>query len=106
MTYAHYRGDALAITNLMGGSVDTMFATLPNMLLHMASGKLTAIALANGSSGRYRSCSTIRVSRSNASRAEVAAGSTHTVTSRSLASSGHSVDRNLSWPNDRLQRYR
>lgn len=49
MTHVPYRGDAPAITDLMGGSVDAMFATLTAVLPHIASGKLTAIALANGS---------------------------------------------------------
>ncbi|MBS0474638.1 MAG: tripartite tricarboxylate transporter substrate binding protein [Proteobacteria bacterium] len=48
MTHVPYRGDAPAITDLMGGSVDAMFATLTAVLPHIASGKLTAIALANG----------------------------------------------------------
>lgn len=49
MTHIPYRGDAPAITDLMGGSVDAMFATLTAVLPHIASGKLKAIALANGS---------------------------------------------------------
>ena len=44
-----YKGDAPAITDLLGGSVDAMFATLTVVLPHIASGKLKAIALANGS---------------------------------------------------------
>lgn len=47
MTHIPYRGDAPAITDLMGGSVDAMFATLTAVLPHIAAGKLTAIALAN-----------------------------------------------------------
>lgn len=47
MIHVPYRGDAPAITDLMGGSVDAMFATLTAVLPHIASGKLTAIALAN-----------------------------------------------------------
>jgi tripartite-type tricarboxylate transporter receptor subunit TctC len=49
MTHVPYRGDAPAITDLMGGTVDAMFATLTVVLPHIASGKLTALALANGS---------------------------------------------------------
>ena len=49
MVHVPYRGDAPAITDMMGGSVDAMFATLTVVLPYIASGKLTAIALANGS---------------------------------------------------------
>ncbi|MCW5259262.1 tripartite tricarboxylate transporter substrate binding protein [Verminephrobacter eiseniae] len=49
MVHVPYRGDAPAITDLLGGSVDAMFATLTVVLPHIASGKLQAIALANGS---------------------------------------------------------
>lgn len=48
MVHVPYKGDAPAITDLMGGSVDAMFATLTVVLPHVASGKLHAIALANG----------------------------------------------------------
>lgn len=48
MVHVPYKGDAPAITDLMGGSVDAMFATLTVVLPHIASGKLQAIALANG----------------------------------------------------------
>ncbi|ADU98131.1 tripartite tricarboxylate transporter substrate binding protein [Alicycliphilus denitrificans] len=49
MVHVPYKGDAPAITDLLGGSVDAMFATLTVVLPHIASGKLKAIALANGS---------------------------------------------------------
>lgn len=49
MAHVPYRGDAPAITDLIGGSVDAMFATLTVVLPHIASGKLMALALANGS---------------------------------------------------------
>lgn len=49
MAHVPYRGDAPAITDMMGGTVDAMFATLTVVLPHIASGKLTALALANGS---------------------------------------------------------
>lgn len=49
MLHVPYRGDAPALTDLMGGTVDAMFATLTVVLPHIASGKLTALALANGS---------------------------------------------------------
>lgn len=48
MVHVPYKGDAPAVTDLMGGSVDAMFATLTVVLPHIASGKLKAIALANG----------------------------------------------------------
>jgi tripartite-type tricarboxylate transporter receptor subunit TctC len=48
MVHVPYKGDAPAITDLLGGSVDAMFATLTVVLPHIASGKLKAIALANG----------------------------------------------------------
>lgn len=48
MLHVPYKGDAPAITDLLGGSVDAMFATLTVVLPHIASGKLRAIALANG----------------------------------------------------------
>lgn len=47
MIHVPYRGDAPAITDLMGGSVDAMFATLTAVLPHIAAGKIKAIALAN-----------------------------------------------------------
>lgn len=49
MMHIPYKGDAPAISDLLGGSVDAMFATLTAVLPHIASGKLTAIALANSS---------------------------------------------------------
>ena len=49
MLHVPYRGDAPAVTDLMGGTVDAMFATLTVVLPHIASGKLTALGLANGS---------------------------------------------------------
>lgn len=49
MVHVPYRGDAPAITDMMGGSVDAMFATLTVVLPHIAAGKLTPIALANAS---------------------------------------------------------
>ncbi len=49
MAHVPYRGDAPAITDMMGGTVDAMFATLTVVLPHIAAGKLTPIALANGS---------------------------------------------------------
>ncbi|MBI5258552.1 MAG: tripartite tricarboxylate transporter substrate binding protein [Burkholderiales bacterium] len=48
LTHVPYRGDAPAVTDLLAGQVDAMFATLTAVLPHIASGKLVAIALANG----------------------------------------------------------
>jgi tripartite-type tricarboxylate transporter receptor subunit TctC len=48
LTHVPYRGDAPAVTDLMAGQVDIMFATLTAVLPHIASGKLHAVALANG----------------------------------------------------------
>ncbi|MET0335245.1 MAG: tripartite tricarboxylate transporter substrate binding protein [Rhizobacter sp.] len=47
LTHVPYRGDAPAVTDLLAGQVDTMFATLTAVLPHIASGKLHAVALAN-----------------------------------------------------------
>ena len=49
MVHVPYKGDAPAVTDLLSGSVDAMFATLTVVLPYIASGKLKAIALANGS---------------------------------------------------------
>ena len=48
IVHVPYRGDAPAITDLMGGTVDAMFATLTVVIPHIESGKLQAIAIANG----------------------------------------------------------
>ncbi|CAN5450102.1 tripartite tricarboxylate transporter substrate binding protein [soil metagenome] len=48
LTHVPYRGDAPAVTDLMGGQVDIMFATLTAVLPQLAGNKLTPIALANG----------------------------------------------------------
>ena len=48
ITHVPYRGDAPAVTDLLGGNVDAMFATLTTVLPHIASGKVTALAIANG----------------------------------------------------------
>lgn len=42
-----YKGQAPALTDLLGGHVDMMFANVPDVLPHVQSGKLRAIALAN-----------------------------------------------------------
>ncbi len=45
MTHVPYKGGALAITDLLGGNVDVLFAPLPEALPHVRSGKLTALAI-------------------------------------------------------------
>lgn len=45
MTHAPYKGGALAITDLLGGNVDLLFAPLPEALPYLKSGKLNALAL-------------------------------------------------------------
>jgi tripartite-type tricarboxylate transporter receptor subunit TctC len=43
-----YKGVAQAVTDLLGGQVDYMFATLPSVLQHAQTGKLTPVAVASG----------------------------------------------------------
>ena len=45
MTHVPYKGGALAITDLLGGNVDLLFAPLPEALPYLKSGKLSALAL-------------------------------------------------------------
>jgi tripartite-type tricarboxylate transporter receptor subunit TctC len=45
MTHVPYKGGALAITDLLGGNVDLLFAPLPEALPYLKTGKLTALAL-------------------------------------------------------------
>ncbi len=45
MTHIPYKGGALAINDLLGGSVDLLFAPLPEALPYIKSGKLQALAL-------------------------------------------------------------
>lgn len=42
-----YKGQAAALTDLLGGRLDMMFANVPDVLPHIASGKLRAIAVVN-----------------------------------------------------------
>ncbi|WP_165720302.1 Bug family tripartite tricarboxylate transporter substrate binding protein [Bordetella trematum] len=42
-----YKGQAAALTDLLGGHVDMMFANVPDVLPHITSGKLRAIAVVN-----------------------------------------------------------
>jgi tripartite-type tricarboxylate transporter receptor subunit TctC len=45
MTHVPYRGAAPAITDLLGGQIDTMFTTVASVSQHIKSGKLRAIAV-------------------------------------------------------------
>lgn len=45
MTHIPYKGGALAINDLLGGTVDLLFAPLPEALPYIKSGKLAALAL-------------------------------------------------------------
>lgn len=47
MSHVPYKGDAQAVTDLLAGVVDCMFATLTAVLPQIAAGKLTPIAIAN-----------------------------------------------------------
>ena len=46
MNHIPYKGAAQATTDLMGGQVDSSFATLGSVLAQVQSGKLTALAVA------------------------------------------------------------
>jgi tripartite-type tricarboxylate transporter receptor subunit TctC len=46
MNHIPYKGAAQAITDLIGGQVDSSFATLGSVLAQVKSGKLTALAVA------------------------------------------------------------
>lgn len=46
MTHIPYRGEAPALTDIIGGQVDVMFATLTGALPHVRSGGLRALAVA------------------------------------------------------------
>jgi len=46
MLHVPYKGGAPAITDLMGGQVDMMFAVLPDAMPHIKAGKIRAIAVA------------------------------------------------------------
>lgn len=45
MVHVPYRGDAPAITDLLGGQVQVYFGTLPGSIAHIRSGKLRALAV-------------------------------------------------------------
>lgn len=48
IVHVPYRGAAPAVTDLLGGHVDIMFADLPVLLPHIQSGKLIPLVLASG----------------------------------------------------------
>jgi tripartite-type tricarboxylate transporter receptor subunit TctC len=45
MVHVPYRGEALALTDLLGGQVQVMFATMPTSIEHLRAGKLRALAV-------------------------------------------------------------
>lgn len=52
LVHVPYKGGAPAITDLIGGQVDMMFAVLPDAMPHIRAGKLKAIAVAGSSRSR------------------------------------------------------
>jgi tripartite-type tricarboxylate transporter receptor subunit TctC len=48
MTHIPYKGNAPAITDLIGGQTQVMFATMPTVLPYVKSGKLKALAVIGG----------------------------------------------------------
>ncbi len=49
MTHVPYKGNSPAITDLIGGQTQVMFATMPTVLQFVKTGKLRAIAVIGGS---------------------------------------------------------
>jgi tripartite-type tricarboxylate transporter receptor subunit TctC len=47
MVHVPYRGDAPALTDLIGGQVQVMFGSIPPSLDHIRAGKLRALAVTN-----------------------------------------------------------
>jgi tripartite-type tricarboxylate transporter receptor subunit TctC len=45
MVHVPYRGEALALTDLLGGQVQVMFATMPAAIEHIKAGKLRSLAV-------------------------------------------------------------
>jgi tripartite-type tricarboxylate transporter receptor subunit TctC len=48
MTHIPYKGNAPAITDLIGGQTQVMFATMPTVLPYVKTGKLRALAVIGG----------------------------------------------------------
>jgi len=48
MVHVPYRGEALALTDMLGGQVQVMFATMPASIEHISAGKLRALAVTTG----------------------------------------------------------
>lgn len=53
MNHIPYKGAAQAITDVMGGQVDSSLATLGSVLPHIQSGKLTALAIAASQRSKF-----------------------------------------------------
>ena len=53
IVHVPYRGDANAVSDLLGGQIDMMFANLPSVISHIKAGKLRALAVS--STGRSQS---------------------------------------------------
>src|SRR6185503_12834023 len=49
MTHVPYKGNVLAIIDLLAGQTSFLFATMPTVLLHAKAGKLRALATIGGS---------------------------------------------------------
>jgi tripartite-type tricarboxylate transporter receptor subunit TctC len=47
MTHIPYKGSAAAVTDMIAGQVDTMFDNTPNVLPHVRSGRLKALAISS-----------------------------------------------------------
>lgn len=69
MNHIPYKGAAQAVSDLMGGQVDSSLATLGSVLPQIQSGKLTALAVA--APGAWRNCRKYRRSTRPACRATV-----------------------------------
>jgi tripartite-type tricarboxylate transporter receptor subunit TctC len=48
VTMVPYKGAGLALSDLVGGQVDAMFATLPSVSSHLKAGRLRALAITSG----------------------------------------------------------
>ena len=48
MTHIPYKGSAPVVTDLIAGQVDVMFDNLPNVIQHVKSGRMKALAVSGG----------------------------------------------------------